>query len=86
MEKVISSGELYAIIPYFEKLRDIDPPKNKIFMSLDDGKIKEFEIVLNKHLNRIPREIENLTALRRLNIYIDFSYTGNIFEGIFNIA
>jgi len=85
MEKVISSGELYAIIPYFEKLRDIDPPKNKIFMSLDDGKIKEFEIVLNKHLNRIPREIENLTALRRLNIYIDVSYTGNIFEEIFNI-
>jgi hypothetical protein len=85
MEKVMSSGESYAIIPYFEKLRDIDPPKNKIFVSLDDGKIEELEIVLNEHLNQIPKEIENLTALHRLNIYINISYTDNIFEEKFSI-
>jgi len=85
MEKVMSSDESYAIIPYFEKLRDIDPPKNKIFLSLDDGKIEELEIVLNEYLNRIPREIESLTALRRLNIYINVGYVGNVFEEEFSI-
>jgi hypothetical protein len=86
MEKAMNSGESYAILPYFEILRDIDPPKNKIFMSLDDGgKIEELEILLNKNLNRIPKEIENLTALHRLNIYINVGHARNIFEEAFRI-
>ncbi|KKN39527.1 hypothetical protein LCGC14_0742530 [marine sediment metagenome] len=78
MEKIMAFGEQYSIFPSFEKLKGVGS-KNKTYLSVRDAKIRELEIVVNKDLNRIPREIENLNILYRLNIFIQEGYNGNLF-------
>ncbi|HEA70857.1 hypothetical protein LCGC14_1356780 [marine sediment metagenome] len=84
MEKIMEFGERYSIVPYFRKLREIDT-KGKAFMSLEDGKIDELEIIINEDLNRIPREIENLSSLDSLYLSIKGSYYGNLFGEEFSV-
>ncbi|MHA1987357.1 MAG: hypothetical protein ACW98D_12025 [Promethearchaeota archaeon] len=81
MEKVIRSKK-YSPIPCFDLIRDIER-NNRYFISIENGKIWELELELDDRLNHIPREIENLNNLNRLNLLIgDFS--DNIFKEKFN--
>jgi len=78
MEKVIQSGENYSLIPCFDLIRDLERG-DRFFFSVENGKIKEVEVVINDLLNFIPPEIENLEKIYRLDIVITED-SQNIFE------
>ena len=67
MEKVIRYKN-YSLIPCFDLIRDLERG-NRLFLSIEDGKIKELELEMGNELNVIPCEIENLTQLNELIIY-----------------
>ncbi len=77
MEKIMGYGGRYEIVPYFEKMRGIRR-EDKSYLNLKGTRIRELEIVINKDLNRIPREIENLDDLYTLNISIRDGYNDNL--------
>lgn len=77
LEKIKKSREKYSLIPCFDSIRDLNR-ENELFFSIKDGKINEIEIVLNKYLTMIPHEIENLSEIYKLNLYIT-DYCKNIF-------
>jgi hypothetical protein len=78
MERVMQSAENYSLIPCFDLIRDIDR-EDKFFFSIENGKIKEVEVVINEFLLFIPSEIENLEEIYRLDIVI-IEDSQNIFE------
>lgn len=78
MERVMQSGENYSLIPCFDLIRDLDR-KDRFFFSIENGKIKEVEVVINEFLHFIPREIEDLEKIYRLDIVI-IEDSQNIFE------
>ena len=83
LEKIMEFGDLYEIVPYFSKMAGIR--HNKSYLSLNDGKIRELEIIIGEDLNRIPREIENLSNLNALYISVTKLYYGNLFEEEFSL-
>ncbi|KKN72008.1 hypothetical protein LCGC14_0414900 [marine sediment metagenome] len=83
LEKIMEFGENYEIVPYFYKMAGIS--HNKSYLSLNDGKIRELEIRIGDDLNRIPREIENLSNLNALYISVNRLYYGNLFEEEFSL-
>jgi hypothetical protein len=82
MERLMRSGETYSLIPCFDLIRDIDRG-NRFFFSIENGKIKEVEIVINEILHFIPHEIEDLERIYRLDIVITAD-SRNIFEEEFH--
>ncbi len=68
MEK-ITYRENYSLIPCFDLIRDLDR-SNKLFFSIENGKLNEIEILLDKYLKSIPNEIKNLKNLESLILYI----------------
>ncbi len=78
MEKVMKSRENYSLIPCFDLIRDLDRG-NRFFFSIENGKIKEVEVVINDFLQFIPHEIEDLEKIYRLDIIITGD-SSNIFE------
>ncbi len=82
MEKIMGFGERYKIVPYFAKMRGMRRG-DKSYLSLKGARIRELEIVINEDLNRIPREIENLDNLYRLNISIRDGYDDNLLGEVF---
>ncbi len=79
MEKVkYKSKRSYSPIPWFDLIRDIER-SDRLFISVENGKIWELELEIDERLNQVPKEIENLTSLDRLTIYIR-SFSNNIFR------
>ena len=83
MEKMIELGGRYEIVPYFAKMKGIRHYKS--YLSLEDGKINELEMIIGGDLNWIPREIENLSNLKALYISVTKLYYGNLFEEEFSV-
>lgn len=71
MERVRSSRRSYLPIPCFDLIRDIKRDE-RLFISIEDGKIWELELELDERMSHIPSEIENLTNLNRLTLYIRY--------------
>jgi len=68
MEKIIHR-ENYSLIPCFDLIRDLDR-SNKLFFSIENGKLNEIEILLDEYFKSIPNEIKNLKYLYKLTLYI----------------
>jgi len=83
IEKMIELGERYEIVPYFAKMKGIF--RHRSYLSLEDGKINELEMIIGGYLNWIPREIENLSNLRALYITVSKLHYGNLFEEEFSV-
>ncbi len=77
MEKIMEFGEQYAITSSFQKLKGMRS-EGKVYLSMRDARIVELEIAINDNLDRIPREIENLDNLHRLNMSIEGEYGVNL--------
>ncbi len=68
MEKIIHR-ENYSLIPCFDLIRDLNR-SNKLYFSIENGKLNEIEILLDEYLKYIPNEIKNLKYLNKLILYI----------------
>lgn len=83
MERFMNSKRNYSPIPWFDLIRDIER-NDRLFFSVKAGKIWELELEIDERLNRVPGEIENLTSLDRLALYIR-SFSNNIFREKFKV-
>ncbi len=81
MEKVMKHKN-YSLIPCFDLRRDLGRISNKLYVSVEEGKIKEIEIEINHRMKELPKGIGNLTSLITLEIEILFS-SDNIFGNQF---
>ncbi|KKM72318.1 hypothetical protein LCGC14_1421710, partial [marine sediment metagenome] len=82
MEKIMGDWEQYSLIPHFGYLRKKARGK-ELYISLEDGKIRELEIAINRSRQSIPKEIENLQNLYSLDIFIEERCAGKIFNEMF---
>jgi hypothetical protein len=77
MEKVMRHKR-YSLIPCFDLRRDVEG-SNRLFMSIKNGRIKELEL----EMSFIPHEIEKLTHLNQLILYI-IDHCDNLFREPFS--
>ncbi len=59
----------YLPIPRFDFIKE-EKREDRIFFSLENGRIRELELYIDKNSRSVPREIETLKSLERLHIHI----------------
>jgi hypothetical protein len=83
IEKVWNFRRNYFLIPRVDLIRDIQR-ENRIFISVENGNIKELELEIDRELSKIPKEIKDLKYLNWLTIYIRNSCE-NLYEESFTL-
>jgi len=76
MEKVMRYKK-YSLIPCFDLRRDVEG-SNHLFMSIENGRIKELELEIDGQMSEIPNGIESLKNLNNLTLYV-MSQCDNLF-------
>lgn len=76
MEKVLNVKEKYSPIPHIELMRK--QQRDYLLYSVKEGKIWDLELRIDERITHIPKNIENLTELKRLTLYIGYP-SSNIF-------
>lgn len=84
MKECLKSKKYYIPSPHFNLRRDIEKYNDRLFFSLQNGFVCEFELEINKELRSVPSEIENLSKLKTINVYIR-NFSKNIFEKCFKV-
>ncbi len=76
--KTLRHSNRYSLVPCFDLIRDLQRG-DELFMSVKDGEIHEFELQLDEEISIIPNEVNNLTSLSSLVLYITDNLSNNLF-------